>query len=577
MNLKLSLIGIALLPALCLAQGADKGKTTAQPQPKVMTSTDSLMVKQLYFTALREKTIENFTLATDLFTRILQIDPNNDAAMYELANLKKLNKDDATAEQLLERATMLKPDNEWYWAGLAASYEKSNNIVKLENVFTQLIRLNNDNPDYYIDKANALSIDKKYDEALSTYDELEKITGPTDELLIKRQKIYLMQGKLDKATASLKEAIAANPNQVKYYLMLGEVYNSNNLTDDALSIFQKAEKIDPQNGYVHLELADIYRAKKSYEASFNQLKLAFAIPALGAEQKMRIILGYLPKFPDPNAKASALELSRIVTVAHPTESKAFALYGDMLVQNQMYKEAKVQYQKSLQLNDQVYAVHEQLVRIELGDNDLDAAIKDGENALSLFPNQAWMNYLVGVSWMQKKNYTKALGYIKNATSLEVQDKDLLSQSFSALGDCYHEMKNEKQSDESYDKSLSYNPDNAYTLNNYAYYLSVRGVELDKAERMSKHSNELQPATASFEDTYAWILFKQKKYAEAKVWMEKALVNDKDHNAVQIEHYGDIMFYLGNVEAAVQNWKKAKAYGGQSSVLERKINEKKYIE
>src|ERR1700743_1473665 len=119
MNLKLSLIGIALLPALCMAQSADKGKTTAQPQPKVMTSTDSLMVKQLYFTALREKTIENFTLATDLFTRILQIDPNNDAAMYELANLKKLNKDDATAEQLLERATMLKPDNEWYWAGLA--------------------------------------------------------------------------------------------------------------------------------------------------------------------------------------------------------------------------------------------------------------------------------------------------------------------------------------------------------------------------------------------------------------------------------------------------------------------------
>lgn len=577
MNLKLTLIGIAFLPALCLAQRAEKGSIAAQPQPKVMTSTDSLMVKQLYFTALREKTIENFTLATDLFTRILQIDANNDAAMYELANLKKLNKDDATAEQLLERATTLKPDNEWYWAGLAASYEKSNNIVKLENVFTQLIRLNNDNPDYYIDKANALSIDKKYDEALATYDELEKITGPTDELLIKRQKIYLMQGKLDKATASLKEAIVANPNQVKYYLMLGEVYNSNNLTDEALSTFQKAEKIDPQNGYVHLELADIYRAKKSYEASFNQLKLAFAIPALGADQKMRIILGYLPKFPDPNAKASALELSRIVTVAHPSEARAFALYGDMLVQNQMYKEAKVQYQKSLQLNDQVYAVHEQLVRIELGDNDLDAAIKDGENALSLFPNQAWMNYLVGVSWMQKKNYTKALSYIKNATSLEVQDKDLLSQSYSALGDCYHEQKNEKQSDESYDKSLSYNPDNAYTLNNYAYYLSVRGVELDKAERMSKHSNDLQPATASFEDTYAWILFKQKKYAEAKVWMEKALVNDKDHNAVQIEHYGDIMFYLGKVDAAVENWKKAKAYGGQSTVLERKINEKKYIE
>lgn len=58
------------------------------------------------------------------------------------------------------------------------------------------------------------------------------------------------------------------------------------------------------------------------------------------------------------------------------------------------------YQKSIALNSQVYDVQEQLVRIELGDDDLDGAIKDGENALSFFPNQAWMNYLVGVAWLQ---------------------------------------------------------------------------------------------------------------------------------------------------------------------------------
>jgi predicted negative regulator of RcsB-dependent stress response len=95
--------------------------------------------------------------------------------------------------------------------------------------------------------------------------------------------------------------------------------------------------------------------------------------------------------------------------------------------------------------------------------------------------------------------------------------------------------------------------------------------------MSKHSIDLQPNTASFEDTYAWILFKLKKYADARLWIEKALTHGKAQSAVQTEHYGDIMFYLGNTEAAVQNWKKAKEYGGQSPVLDRKINEKKYIE
>lgn len=577
MNLKLSLISIAFLPALVLAQTINKDGAAKPQQPRVMTSTDSLVVRQLYFSALREKTIENFSLATDMLNRVLQIDPKNDAAMYELANIKKLGNDEAAARQLLETAVTLKPDNEWYWVALAGSYEKQNNIDKLENVFSQLIRISPNNPDYYMDKANALVLEKKYDEALAVYNNAEQVTGPTDELLAKRQRIYLSQGKVDKAAAALKEAIANNPDQIKYYLMLGEIYGTNGYNSEALSTFQKALKLQPQNGFVHLELADVYRNTKDYQASFNELKLAFAAPEVPLEQKVRIVMGYVPKFPDPNARNSALELSKIMAATHPTEARAYAVYGDMLVQNQLYKDARVQYQKSLKYNDQIYAVHEQLVRIELGDNDMDGAIKDGENALTLFPNQAWMNYMVGVAWSQKKNFNKAINYLKNATSLEVQDKDLLSQCFSALGDCYHELKNDQASDEAYDKSLSYNPNNAYTLNNYAYYLSVRGVQLDKAEKMSKQSNDLQPSTASFEDTYAWILFKLKKYSEARVWIEKALVNDKEHNAVQTEHYGDIMFYLGDVEAAVQNWKKAKSYGGQSPVLDKKINEKKYIE
>ena len=575
MTSKVLITVLALLPAFGFGQVV-KG-TAPQPMGKPLASADSLMVKQIYFTALREKTIENFTLATELFTRVLQIDQSNDAAMFELANLKKLAKDDNMAQQLLEKAVTINPNNEWYWVGLAAIYEKNNSVAQLENVFNQLVRINPENADYYFDKANALTIDKKYDQVLAVYDQLQQKTGPTDDLLIKRQKIYLIQGKVDKAVDQLKVIIASNPDQPKYYMMLGEIYNSNGFKDQALATFQKVEKIDSQNGYVHLELADLYRDNKNQEASFNELKTAFAIPALPADQKLRIIAGYIPQFANAGAKASALELARIVVQAHPTEPNAYTMYGGLLVQNQQYKEAKPLFQKSLSLNDQQYTVHEQLVRLELGSGDFESAIKDGENALTLFPNQAWMNYLVGVAWLQKKNSAKAIGYLKNASSLETQDKDLLSQCYAALGDCYHEQKNDQLSDQAYDKALSYNPESAYTLNNYAYYLSVRGVQLDKAEQMSKHSNELQPSTASFEDTYAWILFKQKKYTDAKLWMEKALVNDKDHNAVQVEHYGDIMFYLGNVQAAVDNWKKAKAYGGQSTVLERKINEKKYIE
>jgi tetratricopeptide (TPR) repeat protein len=568
-----------IFPVFVFAQKSDQGKSNrvVMVVGKPMTADDSVMVRQLFFSALHEKTIENFPLAIDYFNQVLQTDPANDASMYELANIKKLKNDYPGARDLLEKAVTVKPDNEWYWVALADCYEKNNDISKLENVFNELIRIDPDKADYYFDKANTYFLEKRYDDALAVYKQLEQITGPTDELVAKRQSIYLKQGKIDQAAADLETLIAANPSQIRYYLFLAEVYNSNGLADKALKTLLAAEKIDAGNGRVHLALADIYRDKKDNEASFNELTLAFAIPDLDIDLKIKIILGYLPKFPEPNAKASALELSKILTTTHPDDSRAYALYGDMLLQNGKYSDAKVNYKKSIELNGQIYEVWEQLIRLELGDNDADAAVKDGENALSLFPNQAWLNYLTGVAWQQKKDYKKALGYIKNASSLETQDKDLLAQCYSSMGDCYHSLNNFQKSDESYEKSLSYNPDNAYTLNNYAYYLSVRGISLDKAATMSKRSNELQPDMASFEDTYAWILFKQKRYADARVWIEKALAHDKDHSGVQFEHYGDILFYLGDTDGAGQNWKKAKENGDDSPLLERKINEKKYVE
>jgi tetratricopeptide (TPR) repeat protein len=576
MNLRrFAVIAFLTMPAFVFAQ--NKSDATAMAAAKPMSQIDSVMIKQIFLSALHEKVMENNQQAAELFTRVLQSDPHNAAALYELANLKKQKNNYTEAQNLLERAVAIDADNEWYWLSLAECYEKNSNIVKLQHVFEQLIRIDPDKPEYFYDNANALFIEKRYDDALKVYDQLQQQNGLDDDVLAGKQKIFLTKGKVDSATALMQQMISDNPAQIKYYLILAELYSSNNFADKSFKVLKEAEKIAPNNGQVHLALAEYYRDKKDNESFFNELELAFAVPDLDIDQKIKIIMGYFPKFPDPNAKASALELSKILITAHPDDSKAYAMYGDMLYQTDKFKDAAAAYKKSIQLDGSHYAVHEQLVRIEIGSNEWDQAIKDGENALTLFPNQAWMNYLVGIACQQTKDYKKALGYIKNAADLAPDDKDLLTLCYSSLGDCYHEQKDFVKSDAAYNKSLSYNPDNAYALNNYAYYLSLRGEQLDKAASMSAHSNELQPNTPSFEDTYAWILFKQKKYADAKVWIEKAIEHDKTNSAVQVEHYGDIMFYLGDTDAAVQNWKKAKSFGQQSPTLDRKINERKYVE
>ena len=575
MKFKLLIPVLVAIPFLAVAQSKSTRNVVAAPRP--MTSMDSLMVKQLFFMGMDAKVTENYTQAAEYFNRVLQSDPNNDAALYQLSVVQKEKNNYADAQGLLEKAVTLKPDNQWYWLGLTDCYEKANNITGLEKALDQLIRLDPNKTDYYFDKANAYFIERRYDEALQVYAQLEQLNGMDDDILAGRQKIYLVQGKVDQAAADIQAMIKQHPGTIRYYLLLAELYNSNNLQDKALKVLEAGQKINANNGQLHLALADVYRDKKDYQACFYQLTLAFAVPELDIDLKIKILMGYVPKFPDPTARASALELSQILTTAHPNDHKAWAMYGDMLEQNSKLTDAETAYKKSIALNGQKYEIYEQLVRIELSQNETADAIKNGGYALSLFPNSAWMNYLVGVAYLQNKNYNKAIPYIKNTTDIETDDKDLLSLSYSSLGDCYHQLKDNKNSDDAYDKSITYNPDNALSLNNYAYYLSLRGEQLDKAAQMSAHSNELQPNTASFEDTYAWILFRQKKYTDAKIWIEKAILHDKNNSAVQTEHYGDIMFYLGDTNAAVESWKKAKSFGELSPILDRKINERKYIE
>ena len=105
-------------------------------------------------------------------------------------------------------------------------------------------------------------------------------------------------------------------------------------------------------------------------------------------------------------------------------------------------------------------------------------------------------------------------------------------------------------------------------------------QLPKAALMAKHANELQPNNASFEDTYAWVLFKMGNYEQALIWIELALTHSETQTATLMEHYGDILYFLTKKDAAVQaieKWKAAKTLGAGSEQLSEKIKEGKWIE
>jgi tetratricopeptide (TPR) repeat protein len=153
---------------------------------------------------------------------------------------------------------------------------------------------------------------------------------------------------------------------------------------------------------------------------------------------------------------------------------------------------------------------------------------------------------------------------------------IVSDFYSIMGDLLHQKGRANEAFAAYDSCLQWKPDNIGCLNNYAYYLSELGTDLDRAEQMSHQTIMAEPRNGTYLDTYAWILFMQKRYSEARIYIDQAVLNDSARNSVILEHAGDIYALNDDMEKALDYWMKAQQLDPKNKVLNRKIKRKKYL-
>ena len=350
------------------------------------------------------------------------------------------------------------------------------------------------------------------------------------------------------------------------------------MNEKAFEAYNELIKIDSTNAYVHLSLADYYRNLKQNEKAFQEIKLAFKSPELDIDTKVKILLSYYDITENfPELKTDADELCKIIVDIHPDEAKSFAVYGDFLYRDKKYDLARVQYRKAISLDKEKYALWNQLLVIESELGDFDAMQKESKEAMELFPNQPLPYFFNGISNYQLRNYPETVIILSEGKEFVFDNDLLLAQFYANIGNAQNQLKKHEESDAAYDKALELDPTNVDVLNNYSYFLSLRNKNLEQAEAMSKKSNSLHPNNSSYQDTYGWILYQMKKYDDAKVWIGKAIDNGGKTNGTLLEHYGDVLYQLGEIDSAIKYWIDAKKHGGNSSLLDKKIADKKLYE
>ena len=585
-------IGAVLLLAIApaIATGIDNRTKGSAQRPDTDTMTISAkqlldatpLADRLFLDAVCCQLRGDDSTALQLLDSCRTVNPNAAEAYYRLAQQYFDTGNDSIATKYMERAARLQLANDTYQESVAATYiqqrDYDNAIKAYENLYS-----------HYRERTDILDIlvrlygaKKDYSRMLSTIDRMEKVDGESDELTLLKMNVYEMRHDTKNAYRMLKALNDAHPNEPNYKVMLGNWLMNHSRRDEAFKYLQGALADDPQNAFALNSMYDYYRSGGD-NAAADELREKILFSSQTEPKTKVTMLQQAIKESEQNGgdSVTVLNLFDRTMKASPKDadiSNMKAMY--MKLKGMPDDSVNAAFEHTLSIEPDNNMARVKLIQDKWDKKKWDEVISLSTAGTQYNPDDMVFYYFLGLGYFQKDDDDRALDALKRGVG-EINDRtdpDIASDFYGSMGDILFKKKRQEEAFEAYDNSLKWKEDNIVVLNNYAYYLSELRRDLKRAEQMSFKTVQAEPTNATYLDTYAWILFLQKRYDEARAYIDRALENDNDStngpSAVVIGHAGDIYCMCGDTDRAVELWQRALKAGGDKAVLTRKIKTKK---
>ena len=490
------------------------------------------------------------------FEEALKFMPDDAASMFELSEqyVKAGRVEDGFA--MSKKAAELDPDNKWYQMRLAMFYRNTEQFDEFANIYESLTEKYPGDVNMLSDLLEVYLLTENYDKALEKLNLLEKQAGINDMVNEERIEIYKRQGNTKKMMSELERLVKENPENTRYYHILAKLYMDNKKEKEAIKLYNQIKALDPNDQYINISLLEYYEKKGDLDKAFDELIEAINNKNLDINTKANIYDYWFNKFQtDKNIDQQALRAGNAFVEAYPDNKMGYLILASYYINREEYQPCRAMSLKALECDRSNYTAWQYLVVCEAPLMAFDSLRKHAVEALQYYPTQPLFYWFAGVGYAYDKQDEEAIGYFEKGRRF-VTDKKLLADFDSYLGDLYHSVGEVEKSFEAYDRVLSFDPDNALVLNNYAYYLSLRKERLDEAKNMALHAVELNPDNAIYLDTYAWVLYEKGEYEAAEAQMEKSIRLLKQPDKTYFQHYADILMKVNKPEKAEEYRTKA---------------------
>ncbi len=523
-----------------------------------------------YIEALRSKLWGRMDEAFNNFQQCLQFDQDNALIYFELSNLYFSSGQTKEGYEMLRKASALNPENRWYTLYLANLYLSNNQFTDAIIEFEKLHAEDLTNKVYIYRLAMLYTEVKEYDKAIEMYEKLGVIIGETDMLKQEIYKLNSLAGRQEVNLKAYKNEVKEFPDNPINYIRLGDTYLEMQNAKKAYANYEKALKVDPEYGEAYLSFANYYQATGDTVQMIAALKTAFRHAEVSMEVKKHVFIQYLVRSDsDSTLHSFTQNFYNILDSVDAQDAELNNYYGNYLISKQQ-SQGYAYYEKSLSIDAQQPDLWLQLLGYYLTEGNLEKVEEVCNNALAEYPEMPEFYFYKGLIISEQENYPEAISVIQNGVQYTGENVQLRLRMLSSLGDLYYQVGNIDSTYAYYEKVLAIDPENIMVLNNYAYFLTVQGDDIARAEQMSGKCIERDPNNPTYLDTYAWILYKKGESFLAKFYIEKAIENGGGENPEVLEHYGYILKGNEETDKAIEQWKKAIELQWNVEELEQQI-------
>ncbi|MBR1493231.1 MAG: tetratricopeptide repeat protein [Bacteroidaceae bacterium] len=480
--------------------------------------------------AMRQKLANKYDAAIDLFDYCHQLDPESGAVLYELAELYRYAKNDTLAIKALEKACRLYPNNYWYKNHLVTLYLDNRRNDEALQCVEDMARL-------FPEKGEVLGMllelyEKKNDYAnmVKVLDKIEVKEGKSEKLSMGKFRLFLQMNDEARAFEEMRNLADEYPNDLRYQVVIGDLYLDAGKKEEALKQFQMVEAQDPENVTLLLSMANFYNQEGDTAHYQDYLTRLLTNKDVDDATRVRMLGVLVRENLTTNADSTQL-LSLFDKVLQQPQEQTDILelkVRYMVTKRMPADEVKPYLKQMLDIDPENDMARQQLLKYAVEENDHQSIVNICKPAVEYNADSPVFYFYMGVEYYlidEKEKSMDALRSGLNRVENEMDEENrfkIRTHSYALLGDIYHQFGQDDKAFQAYDSCLIYNKNDAMVLNNYAYYLSLKKKDLQRAEEMSRLSNELEPDNATYLDTYAWVLFQQKRYDEAKQYMDKVV-------------------------------------------------------